>query len=219
MFYLSSIVQKKLVTNLFNMYIPEEVSMDMRFELIIRIRAENISVRQLAAYLNFIDKAYGRLTPRGIMHYARTSTYELTVTEIRHGSVEFVISNILSESTSIKAIIIVGLLLKYLPSIIKSVLSSYRDYEEASLARIRRQQIREQIKKDKDLDKISNQQIYQLAIFLDNLYRTDMRDINKSHKFSKENIVKVKFNLREQQKLIKEHEETGKIKISKHDDD
>jgi len=121
MFYLSPTIPKKLVTNLFNMYIPEEVSLDKRFELIIRMRAENISVRQLAAYLNFIDKAYGRLTPRGIMHYARTSTYELNVTEIRHGSLEIVISNILSESTSIKAIIIVGLLLKYLPSIIKSV--------------------------------------------------------------------------------------------------
>ena len=218
MFYLSPTIPKKLVTNLFNMYIPEEVSMDKRFELIIRMRAENISVRQLAAYLNFIDKAYGRLTPRGIMHYARTSTYELKVTEIRHGSLEIVISNILSESISINAIIIVGLLLKYLPSMIKSILSSYRDYEEASLAKIRRQQIREQIKKDKDLAKISSRQIYQLAIFLDNMYRTDMRDINKAHKFSKENIAQVKFNLREQKKLIKGREETGQIKNSKHEE-
>jgi hypothetical protein len=219
MFYLSPTIPKKLITNLFNMYIPKEVSMDKRFELIIRMRAEDIRVRQFAAYLNFIDKAYGRLTPRGIIHYARTSTYELKATEIRQGSLEIVISNILSESTSIRAIIIVGLLLKYLPSIIKSVLSSYRDYEEARLSRIRREQIREQIKKDKDLCKISRRQIYQLAIFLDNMYRADMRDINKAHKFSKENIVKVNFNLREQKKLIKERKETGQIKSSKQEDD
>ena len=193
---------KKLFNNIFSLFIPDQVSSDETFELIIQFTDKNISVRNLAAYLNFIDKAYGRLTPKGIKHYSQTSTYELKITEIRRGSIEIVIADILSNTDSIKALIIVGLLLKYLPNIISSILSSYRDYEEARLARIRRKQIKEQMKEDNNLNKLADRQLNQLVVVMDMMYLIDKRNIPKAYNFSKGNITEIKFNLQKPQKTL-----------------
>jgi len=201
---------KKLFNNIFSLFIPDKVSGDETFELIIRLTDKNISVRNLAAYLNFIDKAYGRLTPKGIKHYSQTSTYELKITEIRRGSIEIVIADVLSNTTSIKALIIIGLLLKCLPKIIRSILSSYRDYEEARLARIRRKQIKEQMKEDKNLNKLADRQMNRLVVFLDAMYLIDKRNIPKAYNFSKENTTQIKFNLQKPQKSLHIKEENNK---------
>ena len=88
-------IPKKLTNNLVNLFFPGEINETDKLELLISFKDKNISVRQLSAYLNFIDKAYGRLSPKGIIHYSRTSKYELKVFEIRHGSLDLIISNIL----------------------------------------------------------------------------------------------------------------------------
>ena len=201
---------KKLFNNIFSLFIADQVSGDETFELIIRLTETNLSVRNLAAYLNFIDKAYGRLTQKGIKHYSKTSTYELKITEIRRGSIELVIADIVSNTASIKALIIVGLLLQCLPKMIKSVLSSYRDYEEARLARIRRKQIKEQMKENKNLIELTDRQINQLVVILDMIYLIDKRNIPKAYNFSKENISQIKFNLQKPKKSLHIQEENNK---------
>ena len=207
-------VPKRLIVNLLKRFLPEHYTGDDKLELTIRLKAKDISVRQLAAYLNFIDKAYGRLTPKGIAHYARTPEYELRVSEIKHGSIEIVIANLLSDPESIKALIIVGLLLKYMQGTIKSVLASYRDYEEARLARARRQQI----KHDKRLAELPDRQVNQLCHLLDLMYGMDIRNLPKAHKFSKETVIEVEFELQKHKDSLAQKERIRKIRIRQKSD-
>jgi len=206
---------KKFTGNLFDMFVPAKVSENDKFELLIRLKGGDISVRQLAAYLNFIDKAYGRLSPKGIINYSRSSKYELKVTEIRHGSLEIVISYLLANHDKISALILVGLSLKYLPGIIKSGLSAYRDYEEGKLAKIRRQQIKEQIKNEKKLSGLKDRQVNQLCHFFDAMYGMDIRNLPKAYKFSKETVIEVEFNFRKSDELLNSQNEVRKIRVKR----
>ena len=188
-------IPKKLISNLLELILPPGTRGDGKLQLIIGLRTKEISIRKFAAYLNFIDKTFGRLTPEGITSYSKTSKYELKIAEVRLGSWEIIITNLLSNTASINALIVVGLLLKYLPGIIKSSFSSYRDYEEGRLARIRRQQIKEQIKEDEKLSQLEKRHINQLSQTLDILYEVEIRDLSKARKFSKETVVQVDFKL------------------------
>ncbi|MBW2570216.1 MAG: hypothetical protein JRE47_12860 [Deltaproteobacteria bacterium] len=193
---LPSPISKNIMKSLFNAFVPESYSKSDKFELSIRLKGKNVSVRQFASYMRFLDKAYGRLTPKGLISYSRTPENELKIEEIRHGSLEIIISKLLSEIGSINALILVGLLLKFLPGFIKSTLSAYRDYEEGKLARARREQIKEQIKKDKRLKELSKKHIYQLTQFFDAMYSMDIRNLPKAHKFSSDTVIEVKFNIK-----------------------
>ena len=188
-------VPKKLISNLLDLFLPPGTKGDERLQLIIGLRTKKISIRKFAAYLNFIDKAFGRLTPEGINTYSKTSKYELKIAEVRFGSWEIIIANLLSDPASIKALILVGLLLKFLPGIIKSSLTSYRDYEEGRLARVRRQQIKEQIMENEKVSRLADRHINQLSQLLDILYAMDKRNLSKARKFSKETVIQVDFKL------------------------
>ena len=190
------LLPRKFTGHLLDMFVPSDASGTDRFELLIRLKGDDISLRQLAAYLNFIDKAYGRLSPKGIINYSRSSRYELKVTEIRHGSLELVISHLVTNSNGITALILVGLLLKYLPGIIKAGLSAYRDYEEGKLAKARRQQIKEQIKSEENLSELRDRQVNQLCHFMDVMYGMDMRNLPKTYSFSKDAVVDLEFRVR-----------------------
>jgi hypothetical protein len=215
-------VPTKLISNLLELIFPAGIKGDEKLNLVIRIETKDISIRQLAAYLNFMDKAFGRLTPKGINSYSKTSQYELKIKEFRYGSLEIVISNLLSDLMSIKALIMVGLLLKYLPGIIRSIFSTYRDYEEIRLARVRRQQIKEQIREDKNLSQLTDRRINQLVELMDILYGMDKRNLQKAHKFSKETVNQVEFELKpsnkKSNKISLEEKQLRKIRLSRRSD-
>jgi len=188
-------ISKKLTRRLYEAFVPKSVTENDRFELRIRLKDKDISIRQLAAYLNFIDNSYGRLSPKGILSYSQSQRHELRIAEIRHGSLEIILSNYLSNANSVIALILIGLLLKYLPGIIKSTLSAYRDYEEAKLAKVRRQQIKEQIKNDQHLKNLNDEQVIKLSNLFDVMYGADMRNLLKAHKLSNETVMEVSCNV------------------------
>ena len=192
---LPATLTKRLKASLFDSFVPKPTSENDKFELLIRLKGEDVSVRQFAAYLNFLDKSYGRLTQKGIISYSRSPEHELKITELRRGSLEIVLSNFLSNPNSIIALILVGLLLKYLPGIIRSVLSGYRDYEEAKLAKVRRQQLKGQINNDRHLKNLNDRQMTQLRDFFDAMYGVDVRNLPKAHKFSSETVIEVEFHV------------------------
>lgn len=206
---------KKFTELLFDLFVPDKFSETDKIELLIRLKNDDISIRQLAAYLNFIDKAYGRLSPKGIINYSRSSKYELKVSEIRHGSLEIVISYLLANPNEISALILVGLLLKYLPGIIKSGLSAYRDYEEGRLAKARRQQIKEQIKNDEKLNGLKDRQVNQLCHFFDAMYGMDIRNLPKAYRFSKEMVIEVEFDFHKSDKILNNQNEVRKIRLKR----
>lgn len=206
-------ITNSLKNTLLESFVPPQASENDRFEVIIKMEAKSVSVRQFAAYLNFIDRSYGRFTPEGILSYSRSKERELKITQLRPGSLEFVLSNYLANPISVTALILVGLLLKYLPGIIKSTLSAYRDYEEGKLAKVRRQQIKEQMKRDGALNKLNDRKILQLSKLFDAIYGLEIRNVPKAHKFSVETIIEVRFNVNRSGGVPTDQEQIRKVRF------
>ena len=89
---LPSPISNSIIKSLFRAFVPESFSEEDKFELIIKLKCKNLSVRQFASYMKFIDNAYGRLTPKGLVSYSRSPENELKIEEIKHGSLEIIIS-------------------------------------------------------------------------------------------------------------------------------
>jgi hypothetical protein len=96
-----------------NMSSPEEALV----ELIITIEDSNINIREFAAYLAFIDRVYGKLSPKGLRSYSHQEWGQLEISEIREGSLELVISKIASEYKNVAALFVLWQILKQLPNV------------------------------------------------------------------------------------------------------
>ena len=80
-----------------------------------------MKVREIANYLSLVDRFYGRLFARGVYAYGHQDRAQLEFAEIRSGSIEAIIREVIDDITSKQNLVIVFLLIKYLPNIIKFV--------------------------------------------------------------------------------------------------
>ena len=135
--------------------IPEDAPSDASIQLIIMMNDSDVNIREFSAYLSVIDKTYGRLSPQGLASYSQTPYAQLAVS-FRQGSLDVILSALLSHIDSVTAIVVLRYLLKYLPTGLKEVAAAYRDYEEGRLVRERRRQLREEVKKDQELTMLDN---------------------------------------------------------------
>jgi hypothetical protein len=100
--------------------IPEDAPGDALIQLIITVDNSEVKIRQFSAYLSLIDRTYGRLSPQGLASYSHTSYAQLGVS-FQRGSLDIIISELLSHIDSITAIVVLRYLLKYLPTGVKEV--------------------------------------------------------------------------------------------------
>lgn len=167
--------------------IPADVSSDAVIELTIRIDQTRLNIREFTAYLDFIDRTYGRLTPAGLTSYAHKRWAQLEITSMRSGSVEIVISELVSNSDEVTRLIIIYLLLKYAPT----MATAYRDYEEARFTRERRKQLREQIQEDNEVAALDRELKNQLVRFFDICYQQEQRRIPRVRRFAARYVRRV----------------------------
>lgn len=168
---------RKALDDLRNMTVPVNTPSDAIMNLVIRIDQAHINVRELTAYLDFIERTYGRLTVGGLTSYAQKREIQLEISSVRSGSIEIIISELIANSDNVTRIIIVYLLLKYVPS-------GYRDYEEARLMRERRKQLREQIRIDAETSALDRERSNQLVRFLDTLYQQETNRTPRVRRFA-----------------------------------
>ena len=69
---------KKALEDLRNAIVPINTPPDATMDLVIRIDQTHINIRELTAYLDFIERTYGRLTLGGLPSYSQ-GNYPLTV--------------------------------------------------------------------------------------------------------------------------------------------
>ena len=158
---LQLIIPKKSIEEITKRFIPEDTPEGSELELIIRLKSENLKVREFSNYLSLIDRFYGRLHPNGIYAYGHRERIQLKISEIQSGSIETIIKEALYNIGTQQNLVIVFLLMKYLPNIIKSsaeavknLAESFKYYEEAYQIREERKNrksLRQALKEDEKL--------------------------------------------------------------------
>lgn len=186
----------KMLSSLRSLVIPEGASSSTSLELVVVIDDRNVNVREFAAYLAFIDEVYGRLTLRRLDSYVQRREEQIELSSIRSGSLELIFSEVVGNSERITALIVLGFLLRYLPTGVKDVASAYHEYQQGQEVRERRRQLREQVRRDEELVELDRRRQDQLVQLLDGLYKRERKLLLRTRRFSIEHVHEVTIRVR-----------------------
>ena len=174
-----------------DLLIPSGVPDEGMLELVIILEDRDLSVRGFSELLGFVDRTYGRVSPRGIRSYAKREDDHVRISEVRGGSYELIIETLASNADAVTSLLVISLLVKYLPGALESLAASFRDYEEARFTREKRKQLRKQIEEDEKLKSLDKNKQNQLVKYLDYLYERDRKHLKNVGKFSKRSVIDV----------------------------
>ena len=133
------------LTELKNIFIPENTPRDSYLELSIRITDQDLTIRDLSAFLDFIDRIYGRLSEKGLRSYASSELGHLKISELRKGSWELLLEEAITSGYS-HALVIILIAVKYLPPAVESFANAYNQIEQGRLASANRRRITKEMK-------------------------------------------------------------------------
>ena len=173
---------------LVSLYVSKENSLNAKVQLRIVVDESNLSVRDFAANLNLIDRIYGRLSLNGLYSYAQSPQQHVKISKVTLGSLEVTITELVSNFSGARALIIIGLLFRYLPGIVEKTSVAYKNYEEGRLTRVQRKQIRLQIQRDEVVNRLSSERQNQLIKLLNQLYSLEERNIARAQRFDVESV-------------------------------
>ena len=162
-------------------------------ELHIVLDDTNLWVRGLANFLELTDRFYGRSDPRGLRSYAHRRDDQIEIAEVRRGSIELVLSEIVAHTDKVAPIFVLYLLLKYLPEFLKSIVSVYKDFEEAKYTKVRREQLEKQMEEDEETQNLAETQRKELVEVLDNIYVAEREALRKTEDFVLSRYRKIKM--------------------------
>jgi hypothetical protein len=168
---------------------PTRATLTLRIEL----RDEQLNVKQLAAYLAFADRVYGRLSFGSLRRYARRERDQLTISEARTGSLILLIKEVVDALASPQGIILTGLALKYLPEVIKAPAAAYRDYEQGRLHRAERKRLLALASTDDALRVLQPRELSQLTAVLLKIYELEQHRLASAQSFAIRSVLDVEL--------------------------
>ncbi len=184
-------IPKSALEDVEDLLFPASLPDEGMLELVIIVEDHDLSVRGFSELLGFVDRTYGRLSPRGIRSYAKREDEQVRISEVRGGSYELIIETLASNADAVTSLLVISLLVKYLPGALESLAASFRDYEEARFTREKRKQLRKQIEEDEKLKSLDKNKQNQLVKYLDYLYERDRKHLKNVGKFSKRSVIDV----------------------------
>lgn len=184
-------IPKSALEDVEDLLFPASLPAEGMLEMVIILEDRDLSVRGFSELLGFVDRTYGRLSPRGIRSYARREDEQVRISEVRGGSYELIIETLASNADAVTSLLVISLLVKYLPGALESLAASFRDYEEARFTREKRKQLRKQIEEDEKLKSLDKNKQNQLVKYLDYLYERDRKHLKNVGKFSKRSVIDV----------------------------
>jgi hypothetical protein len=184
---------QEVIDQLERNFLPPGAGPEDILELTVSVDDSNLRVRGFSAFLGFIDRAYGRLSPRGIRSYAQKHEEQLTISRVQPGSLEMLLEALAQNKEALTGLVILGMALKYLPAVFESLASAYRDYEEARYTRERRRQLMKQIEADEQAKALEKRQKEQLAELLDRLYAAERDNLRAAGEFAAQNLRQVRL--------------------------
>jgi hypothetical protein len=176
--------------------IPSNTPEDSMVELVISISDDNIIIRDLSAFLEFIDHVYGRLTSESLRSYARREHGHLRISRVQHGSWQFIIETTLSYIKQTEVILIIWLVLRYLPRAVQTIASAYNEYQQGRLARENRKRIRIEMEEHDKLKNLPPIRKRELASLIDMLYVREAEKLPRAIRFSRKALLGVDVRVR-----------------------
>ncbi len=173
---------------------PDNLPDDTLVELYIVLDDTELWVRGFANYLELIDGFYGRADPRGYRSYAHRPEDQVEIAEVRRGSLELIISELIAHTDTVAPVFILYLLLKYLPDFLKSIVSIYKNFEEAKYLKARRENLQKQMEDDKEIKVLNQDQRQELIEILDGIYVAESDTIRKSVNFVESRFRRIKMH-------------------------
>lgn len=173
--------------------LPEGVPEGGTLQLVIKTENESVNLAELAAFLAFVDRTYGRLSSRGLRSYSRARDAQAQA-DLKAGSLEVILETVAKNSDTL---VVLWLVLKYAPTGLKDLATGYRELEEGAYTRARRKQLREQMKADRELAQLDRNRLNQLVRFLGALYAREHRSIPRVRRFTLRYLKRVFFRVRE----------------------
>jgi hypothetical protein len=132
-----------------DVFFPNKDLTGKNFSITINISNEKFTIRELASYLNLIERIFGRMFPSGLKSYSQQPNEHLEIFEIRSGSWEIKVVEFISENSQLIPIFAYYLILKALPLFLRNISSAYYNYEEGRLVRAKRKFMEEKFKEAK----------------------------------------------------------------------
>lgn len=205
-------VPRTALADIVTSFVPGETSSDAILELVITIEDSVINVREFAAYLSLIDRIYGRLSPKGLNSYAHREWGQLEITEIRKGSLELIISQLVSEIRGVAILIILWQVLKYLPNAV----TAFKDYQEGMLARQNRKRIKQEMKQEAALKQLKEKRFDELVTLVNKLLTSEHKHLSAPIRFARTRVISVTIKIREKSET-KTHSPRGR-RFNLHED-
>lgn len=188
----------KISTSLFS----DEDYNEYKADLVISLEQSSLSFRDLSYFLLTVDHFYGRMYKKGFLSYSMTEIVQLKMDEVRQGSIEIIIEDILSK-LPLKESIYFYLLIKHLPSGLKSVSETVKNaseafynYERAKVVRQARKSLRNGLRDDEMLKDLTDDEIVKLAQNLQKRYHIDGKLVEKASRFANEKLKGVSIKKR-----------------------
>jgi hypothetical protein len=183
------------LVNAVRAFLPAGISPGAALQLVIIIREKDINVRELTAYFTFLDKVYGRLTPRGLASYAQRRDEQLEISTLSKGSIEVLITELISSIDKASAMIVLLLVIKYLPEFFRAIGETAKNIEEARLTHLRTEQLRGQLEKEAMEDELDEQTRQAIVELLESLYRSEARNLPSAYRFSEKYIQDIALRI------------------------
>jgi hypothetical protein len=182
---------------------PDLTAATSAIDLMVSLDSEDLNLRDCSRFLALIDRAYGRLLYGDLRRYAWDESAQIRISEIRPGSWQIILTQILHVVQDPTAILVLYVLLRLLPrafqegaDAVLKLSTAYNNYEQARLARANRKKLRDQMNKDEELRQLSTQRKKQLAEIIDVLIREDPSITNPALDFSETSFRRVTIRLR-----------------------
>lgn len=170
-------------------FVPEVSPEAENLKLSIRISDEDISIRDLAAFLDLTDRMYGRLSENGLLSYAHRERDHVQISRLRKGSWQLELIEILGSVPSF-TLVLIGIILKYLPTLAEG----YNNVQQGRLADQRRKQIREQLRQDEHLANIDTRKLSDISNQIDQLLEKDKDLLHRASRFAEKDLLEVEIS-------------------------
>lgn len=178
-----------------NAYIPTDTPEGSFLELSIRIADEDLTIRDLSAFLDLIDRIYGRLSEKGLPSYARREHGHLKINKLQKGSWELLLQEVITSGYS-HALIVILLAVKYLPPAVQSFATSYNQVEQGLLARQNRKRIRVEMERDENLASLSNERRNQLSELVEYLHEKEKEKLHRAIRFTQKRLLSINVRVK-----------------------
>lgn len=169
-------------------FVPVASSEAENLRLSIHISDKDISIRDLAAFLDLTDRMYGRLSEKGLLSYAHRERDHVQISRLRQGSWQLELIEVLGSTQSF-VLVLIGIILKYLPTFAEG----YNNIQQGRLADQRRKQIHDQLKKDEHLNNMDARKLADISNQIDNLLEKDKDLLHRASRFAEKNLLKVEI--------------------------